>query len=76
MFSVTQVLLRSQLGVLARLGQGGQGVVFRAPLARTTFAKSMVYKEYKPTVLASVSVDALGALPDFWSRCRIGMGRG
>jgi len=62
---VAQMLLRSQLGALVKLGQGGQGVVFRAPLARTTFAKSMVYKEYKPAVLASLGVDALRALPEF-----------
>jgi len=62
---VTQVLLRSQLGALLKLGQGGQGIVFRAPLARTTYAKAMVYKEYKPVVLASLSVDALELLPNF-----------
>lgn len=57
--------MRSQLGVLVRLGQGGQGVVFGAPAAQTTFSKSMVYKEYRPAVLSSLNVDALRALPDF-----------
>lgn len=53
------------MGVLDRIGQGGQGVVYRAPGVRTAFAKSMVYKEYKKATLASLDVDALKAMPDF-----------
>ena len=62
---VTQAVLRGQMGVLDRIGQGGQGVVYRAPGVRTAFAKSMVYKEYKKATLASLDVDALRAMPDF-----------
>ncbi|MBX7135050.1 MAG: hypothetical protein K1X67_20485 [Fimbriimonadaceae bacterium] len=53
------------MGILKKISQGGQGVVYRAPSVHTTFAKSMVYKEYKPSVLASVDVDALEAIPEF-----------
>lgn len=62
---MTQAVLRGQMGVLDRIGQGGQGVVYRAPGVRTAFAKSMVYKEYKKATLASLDVDALKAMPDF-----------
>ena len=54
-----------QLGLLKRLGVGGQGVVYEAPLASTTFAKSMVFKEYKAATLAALDVAALEAMPAF-----------
>jgi eukaryotic-like serine/threonine-protein kinase len=38
---------RSKLGQLTKIGQGGQGVVYRAPNVNTKFAASLVYKEYK-----------------------------
>ena len=62
---VTQTIPLGQIGVLDKIGQGGQAVVYRALSVRTTFAKSMVYKEYKPGVLASLNVDALKAMPEF-----------
>ena len=62
---VTQAILRGQMGVLDKLGQGGQGVVYRAPGVRTAYAKSMVYKEYKKATLACLDVNALKAMPDF-----------
>ncbi len=54
---------REKLGALAKIGQGGQGVVYRAPNARTKFAASMVYKEYKPQTLADIDFTALAAMP-------------
>ena len=42
-----QVIPRDKLGALTKVGQGGQGVVYRAPNAKTKFAAAMVYKEYK-----------------------------
>ena len=54
-----------QIGNLEQLGHGGQGIVYRAPSVRTTFAKSMVYKEYKPATLTSLDVGALEAMPAF-----------
>lgn len=62
---VTQTIELGQIGVLDKISQGGQGVVYRAPSVRTTFAKSMVYKKYKPGVLASLNIDALRAMPEF-----------
>ena len=41
-----QVISRDKLGVLTKIGQGGQGVVYRAPNVKTKFAASMVFKEY------------------------------
>jgi hypothetical protein len=41
------VIQRDKLGMLTKIGQGGQGVVYGAPNVKTTFAASMVYKEYK-----------------------------
>jgi serine/threonine protein kinase len=58
-----QVIERDQLGELARIGQGGQGVVYGAPKVRTKFAASMVYKEYKAAVLAGIDFSALAAMP-------------
>jgi serine/threonine protein kinase len=62
---MAQRIERGRIGVLDKIGQGGQGVVYRAPSARTDFAKSMVYKEYKAGVLASLNVAALEAMPEF-----------
>jgi len=62
---MVQTISRGQMGVLDKLGQGGQGVVYRAPSVRSTYAKSMVFKEYKPGTLASLNVAALEAMPEF-----------
>ena len=58
-----QVIERGELGALAKIGQGGQGVVYRAPNVKTKFAASMVYKEYKPQTLADIDFTALEAMP-------------
>ena len=58
-----QVIDRDRLGVLSKIGQGGQGVVYRAPNAKTTFASSMVYKQYKAQALAEIDFTALAAMP-------------
>jgi serine/threonine protein kinase len=57
------VIERDKLGVLSKIGQGGQGVVYRAPNVKTTFAASMVYKEYKAHGLAGIDFTALAAMP-------------
>ncbi|WP_422604526.1 protein kinase domain-containing protein [Mycobacterium sp.] len=58
-----QVIERDKLGVLSKIGQGGQGVVYRAPNVKTKFAASMVYKEYKPQARTDVDFTALAAMP-------------
>jgi serine/threonine protein kinase len=58
-----QVIGRDRLGVLTKIGQGGQGVVYRAPNVKTKFAASMVYKEYKPQTRADIDFTALAAMP-------------
>jgi beta-glucosidase-like glycosyl hydrolase/serine/threonine protein kinase len=58
-----QVIQRDRLGALAKIGQGGQGVVYRAPNVKTKFASSMVYKEYKAQLLAEIDFTALAAMP-------------
>jgi len=55
----------AQIGSLSKIGQGGQGIVYRAPTVRSTYARSMVYKEYKSVALVSLDVDALSAMPGF-----------
>ena len=50
---------------LVKIGEGGQGGIYRAPNVKTTFSRSMVFKEYKPAVLAALDVDALTAMPEF-----------
>ncbi len=63
------VIQRDQLGVLNKVGQGGQGVVYRAPNVTTKFAASMVYKEYKPQARSDVDFTVLAAmLPRFLPR--------
>lgn len=57
------VIARDALGDLIKLGQGGQGVVYRAPKIKTKFADSMVFKEYKPRTRAVVNFEALSAMP-------------
>lgn len=59
----TQVIERDKLGPRSKIAQGGQGVVYRAPNVKTKFAASMVYKEYKPPVLAQMDLTALSAMP-------------
>ena len=58
-----QVIERDRLGVLTKIGQGGQGVVYRAPNVKTKFAASMVYKEYKAQARAGIDFSALAAMP-------------
>jgi serine/threonine protein kinase len=58
-----QVIQRDKLGVLTKIGEGGQGVVYHAPNAKTKFAASMVYKEYKAAALAEIDFTALAAMP-------------
>jgi hypothetical protein len=57
------VIGRDKLGELTKVGQGGQGVVYRAPNVKTKFAASMVYKECKTQVLAGIDFTALAAMP-------------
>ena len=57
------VIARDALGTLTKLGQGGQGIVYQAPKAKTKFADAMVFKEYKPHARGDVSFDALSAMP-------------
>ena len=58
-----QVIERDKLGPLSKIGQGGQGVVYRAPNVKTKFAASMVYKEYKTQARADIDFTALAAMP-------------
>jgi serine/threonine protein kinase len=58
-----QVIERDKLGVLTKIGQGGQGVVYRAPNVKTKFAASMVYKEYKAQTRNEIDFTALAAMP-------------
>jgi serine/threonine protein kinase len=58
-----QVIERDRLGALSKIGQGGQGVVYRAPNVTTKFAASMVYKEYKAGARAGIDFTALAAMP-------------
>lgn len=54
---------RNQLGQLTKVGQGGQGVVYRTSAARTSFTDTMVYKEYKSDTRTDVDFTALAAMP-------------
>jgi hypothetical protein len=58
-----QVIPHDRLGVLTKIGQGGQGVVYRAPNVKAKFASSMVYKEYKTQARADINFTALAAMP-------------
>jgi serine/threonine protein kinase len=58
-----QVIGRDKLGVLTKIAQGGQGIVYQAPNVTVKFAASMVYKEYKPQTRTAIDVTALAAMP-------------
>ncbi len=58
-----QMIQRDKLGSRTKIGQGGQGVVYRAPNVKTKFAASMVYKEYKTQARGGVDFTALAAMP-------------
>ena len=58
-----QVIPRDKLGVLTKIAQGGQGVVYQAPNVKTKFAASMVYKEYKTQILGTIDFSAVAAMP-------------
>ena len=58
-----QVIARDKLGALSKIGQGGQGIVYRAPNVKTKFAASMVYKEYRPQTRIDIDFTALAAMP-------------
>ena len=53
-----------ELGALTKIGQGGQGVVYRTPKLKTKFASSMVYKQYKAQARAEIDFSALAAMPE------------
>ena len=57
-----QLIQRDRLGVLTKIGQGGQGVVY-GRRSKTKFASSMVYKEYKAEAPAEIDFSALAAMP-------------
>lgn len=59
---------RDQLGDLTRISAGGQGTVYEAPNVRTSVAQAMVYKAYKPAVIAQLDEDVLADMPAFLSR--------
>jgi serine/threonine protein kinase len=59
---------------LVKISQGGQGIVYKAPQVSIPFAKSMVYKEYKPAALATLNVAALKAMPAFLESLPYGEG--
>ncbi|KQH79824.1 hypothetical protein AO501_04475 [Mycobacterium gordonae] len=54
----------SELGELTKIGQGGQGVVYRAPNLKTKFTSSMVYKQYKAKARNEIDFSALAAMPE------------
>jgi serine/threonine protein kinase len=58
-----EVIQRDKLGPRTKIGQGGQGVVYRAPNVKTKFAASMVYKEYKAAARTEIDFTALAAMP-------------
>ncbi len=60
---ISQVIDESKLGPLSRIGQGGQGIVFKAPNGRTKFTTSIVYKQYKAATLAQIDFSALATMP-------------
>ena len=58
-----QSIKQDRLGSLTKLGQGGQGVVYRAPNVTTKFADSMVFKEYKASARGGIDFAVLSAMP-------------
>ena len=64
---------RSRLGQLTKIGQGGQGVVYRAPKVTTKFSDSLVYKEYKAQARDEIDFGALAAMPDLVESWRMTM---
>jgi serine/threonine protein kinase len=61
--SKRQVIERDKLGPLSQIGQGGQGVLYRAPNVKMKLASSMVYKEYKAQARTNIDFTALAAMP-------------
>lgn len=59
----TQLIDRDRLGDLTKIGQGGQGIVYRAPKAKIAFADAVVYKEYKSATASRVDFTVLAAMP-------------
>ncbi|WP_131811932.1 protein kinase family protein [Mycobacterium mantenii] len=55
---------RSRLGQLTKIGQGGQGVVYRAPKVSTRFSDHLVFKNYKSQARDEIDFSALAAMPD------------
>lgn len=68
---MTETIDRGRIGVLEKIGQGGQGVVYRAPNVSCPYSKSMVFKEYhdgragQRNVLRSLNPAALQAMLEF-----------
>ncbi|HQE15665.1 MAG TPA: hypothetical protein PLD01_11425 [Mycobacterium sp.] len=62
-----QVIDVAQLGALTKIGQGGQGVVYRCPQGRTAFAPTIVYKKYRDRTAEDIDFDALAAMPGLLS---------
>ncbi|GAA4393969.1 hypothetical protein [Tsukamurella soli] len=73
--TVAGAIDRDRLGGMAKISQGGQGVVYAAPAVRTAFTPHMVYKEYRPEVLAQLDGAALAAMPVFLESLPAAAGR-
>lgn len=58
------VIERVALGKLSQLGQGGQGIVYRAAGLDVAFSTPMVYKEYRQSVRYGINGTALSAMPE------------
>jgi hypothetical protein len=60
-------LAKQELGITDkdRIGSGGQGFVFKTALRFKELPFALVYKEYRPSILASLNVPILESMPQY-----------
>lgn len=61
---MTEVLPVAVLGVLDKIDDGAQGIVYRVPGIRIQ-GRPAVYKKYKPGAIPTLDLAALAAMPEF-----------
>lgn len=58
---------RASLGLIRKIGKGGEGVVYLAPSIKLSHAEGAVFKEYRPEIVGNFDSSVLQGMTDYLS---------